>query len=282
MDNDVKNYPELKAYLEGSDETKTTLMGLTEILKTTVNGFDVNQNFVMLDVGCSDGELTLPLINNLKKIIPNLNLMAIEPESAAYQKFIEKVQNLDFIKHENIRIQQFLRNQQGKKDLFNFIMFSQSFYHFHKKEWKLIIESANQLLGKNGFIAIILDSHQCEAYKLKDLITNGKAETLEFGDLYSAEDMEKFLKTNGIKFKTFSFPIYLYVKADGKRLSNCARHLSFLYRTYPDRILPKYENKVRGLLENNKKNEDYYIRNLVKVVLFQKQNLRSKNRTFKY
>lgn len=265
-----KNLPELEAYLQGSNETQTTVKHLINAITPLLKNRNKNGKFSMLDVGCSDGTFTLSLLKELTKLMPDPRLITVEPEKPAYEEFSKRTQSLKFIKHENTTIQQFLKNNINKEGIFDFIMFSQSFYHFPKKEWNFIIKSANRLLKKNGFVVIVLDSHDCEAYRIKNLITKGKAVTLEFGDLYSAEDMEKFLRIKNIGFKTFSFPVNLFVKNNNKKVESFARHLAFLYRTYARLILPRYEKEVKKMLEMNKKGKDYLIENVVKGIMFKK------------
>lgn len=266
------NYPEFRAYLEGSNESEETAKNLMQSLTPILKEFDKKTEFSMLDVGCSDGTFSFLLYDRIANLLPKLRVTAIEPEVPAYLKFVERVKekNLDFIDHQNITVQKFLKNNTGKKEVFDYILFSQCFYHFPKEEWGFIFEHSTQLLKKNGFISITLDSHNSEAYKLKDKITGRKAVTLEFGDLYSAEDIESFLETKNIEFEESSFPVYLFIKNDDKKLERLARHLSFLYRTYPNLILPKYEKELKNMLEESKKNGEYFLENRVKIMNFRK------------
>jgi len=268
----VINYIEHGSYLENSDETQATINNLIAAIDPFLHKFNKNEKFLMLDVGCGDGTFTFSLINEIAKIVPEFGLLSIEPEAPAYKKFAEKAQksNIRCIKHENATIQQFLKDNLDQQEIFDLIMFSQSFYHLPMEEWGFIIGQSDRLLKNGGLAAIILDSYGGEAYKLKDTITEGKAVTLEFGDFYSAEDIEKFLKMKNVVFKSSSFPVQLFVKDDDKKLENFSRQLAFLYRTYPELILPKYKEDVSGLLEKNKKDEKYYIENLVKIVTFHK------------
>lgn len=268
MDNklDFRNYPELKTYLERSDETQVTFQNLSKILKIELASFDVKIPFYMLDVGSSDGELTLPLVNKLRRQFPNFKLTAIEPEKSAFDKFLKETKEKKIVTAKNLTIQEFLRKNEYKKEIYNFILFSQCWYHFPKKEWNFIFNKSSALLKKNGIITIVLDSHQSEVYKFKDLITGGKADTLEYGDLFSAEDVENFLDKKGIKYSTLSFPIYIFIESNNGKLENFSRTLAFLYRTFPDKIL-KYNNEMERFLEQNKNGNFYSIENKVKAII---------------
>lgn len=267
------NYTEHSSYLENSDETQATVSSLMTAITPFLYGHSKNEKFSMLDVGCGDGTFTFSLIPEITRVMPKFELSSIEPEVQAYKKFAERSQKNDIkcIKHENTTIQQFLKHNLNQQEIFDFIMFSQSFYHFPREEWGFIIDQSGNLLKRDGLAAIILDYYEGEAYKLKDTITGGKAVTLEFGDFYSAEDIEKFLKMKNIVFASSSFPVQLFVKDDDKKLENFSRQLAFLYRTYPDVILPRYKEEVSGLLERNKGDGNYYIENIVKIITFHKR-----------
>src|SRR3989338_6894451 len=129
------------------------------------------------------------------------------------------------------------------------------------------------LLRAGGLVSIINDSHQGEAYKLKDKVTNGKPATLEYGHLHSAEVIENALTGNKIKFDETSFPVYLYIKDNEQRLEMLARHLAFLYRTFPERILTDYSDDLKQMLtESLKVGNHFTIENRVKIITFKKPN----------
>ena len=267
---ELRNYPELKTYLESSDETKTTLKNLLRVLKTELICLNANKPFNMLDIGSSDGELTLPLVDSLREQFPDFKITALEPEKSAFKKFVKETKDKKVFKAKNLTVQEFLHKNEYGKESYNFIFYSQCWYHFPKKEWDYIFNRSLALLKKNGIIAIVLDSHQGAAYKLKDLITGGKADTLEYGDLFSAEDVENFMDKKGVKYSTFSFPIYVFIKNNNEKLINFSRTLAFLYRTFPDEIL-KYKSEVQRFLEENRNSHLYSLENRVKAIIVRKQ-----------
>lgn len=75
---------------------------------------------------------------------------------------------------------------------------------------------------------------------------------------------------NSCKYSVDKFPVHICVPEGEKKLSNFARHLAFLYRTFPDTILPRYEKEAEEMLKRSKKGENYYIEDVAKVVTFSK------------
>jgi len=267
----AKNYPELKNYLDLSDETQVTLAKLQEILPKRLDRFPKDKPFHMCDVGSGDGDLTLPLIDFLHERYKRFKLIAIEPDPAPFEKLMERIREKgwNFVHGENLTFQAFLRKHPNLSNQFDFILFSQVFYHFPKEEWEMIFKGAVRLLKDQGLIIIIIDSHHGPAYKLKDLITGGKAVTLEYGDLHSAEDVEAFLDRLDVKYTSISFPIYLYVRDEPRKLEVFTRILCFIYRTFPQYILPKYREQVHQFLEENKRNGFYAVENRIKAIIIE-------------
>jgi len=266
----VQNYSELKAYLDGCDETYRTLQSLLTIFSNEFSGCDKASTFRMLDVGCSDGELSIPLYKEIRKIIGNLNVTAIEPEADAIKKFDEKIKGMSFLKSRNITVQEYIKQAGKEIEMFNFILFAQCWYHFPKDDWDFILNEAFRRLHDNGLLVILLDSHRGPAYKLKYLITTGKADTLEFGDLFSAEDVENLLIRNRAKFDVVTFPIYVEVNDQGRKVEDFARHLSFLYRTYPEKLLSRFKNEIIEYMNECKKSNCYVLENIVKMIIVAK------------
>ena len=118
---------------------------------------------------------------------------------------------------------------------------------------------------------VILDSFEGQAYELVDLITKNKtrSDTLEFGDLYYAEDMEDLLKKKGIEYSVDKFPINIFIQAGRRELSEFARILAFLYRTFQERILANYKDELRKFLERIKKDDKYVLEDLSKAIMFE-------------
>lgn len=265
------NYNELTEYLKGTNEAQETADNLVKTLAPYLKERDKTKLLRILDVGCSDGTFTFLYARQLRKLAPRIHLTAIEPEIPAYKKFVQRVkdENYDWVSYENIRIQEFLKRGGGEQ--YDLILFSQCWYHFPKDEWDFILDGAIKHLAEDGLIIIILDSHDCEAYKLKDRITGGKPDTLEFGDLHSAEDIEKLLKERNIEYGETSFPIYIFVKDDEQKFSRLARYLAFLYRTTAERILNDYQEDLETMIAESKKSGSHYtIENRVKIITFKK------------
>jgi len=272
MNKEVKNYPELRAYLEGSNESNITRKNLRRIFDEKLKDFPEDKLFSMLDVGSSDGEMSFPLAKTLRQEFNKFRYTAVEPEKPAFDRLnqIIREQNVGWAKTYNLTIEEYLKKVKGKKDLFDLILFAQSLYHMPKEEWDEIISNSLRLLKPNGIIIIILDSHKGEAYRLKNLIMQGKADTLEFGDLYSAEDLEDLLNKKGIEYLIEKFSIYMFVKRGKNKLFEFARHLAFLYRTFPERILSNNKDEVGQFLESIQKDGEYILENDVKVIIFRK------------
>ncbi len=261
----LKNYSYLKAYLECSDGVETTTRILSEMLKGKFSS-SRKEPFYMLDVGCSDGQFTFSIVSALTGFFPKFNLIGLEPEKPAFKKFKERAKCKGCITPKNQTIQEFVKKV-NNSEIFDYIQFAQCWYHFPKEEWEFVFAQSYSLLKKKGLITIILDSCKGEVYKLKESVMGKGEDTLEFGRLHFAEDIEKFLDGLNLGYETNSFPVRLYVKDSETKLNEFARHLAFLYRTFPERILTEYKNEVKVLLEGCKKDKSYYlIENLVKVV----------------
>lgn len=273
MTNDVKNYPELRAYLEGSNESDITRENLKQILEKQLADYQSDYPLRSLDVGSSDGEMSFPLVQWLKEKFANFHYTAIEPERPALERLLERIKkaDVDYTETHNLTVEEYLNGiAKEKSEIFDLILFSQSFYHIPKDEWNWIITDTIRLSKPKGFCIIILDSHQGLAYELKDMITQGRADTLEFGDLYSAEDMESFLSGKDIRYSIEKFPIYIFVQDNEQKLSEFARHLAFLYRTFPEKILSAHKREIAEFLERCRRGDKYVLENMVKVIIFRK------------
>lgn len=258
----IRNYNEHSVYLESSDVVQSSLKNLMNVIVTKLE-------FSVLDVGCGDGTFSLELLSEIKKLRTNTNWYALEPEKSAYENFVKKIKekNLGYIKYENITFQDFFWKNKEKSEEFDFILLSHSFYHFPKDEWSNILSQSRRLLKKGGFIVIILDSRNSSVYGLRKLITNNKIETLEYGYLHFAEDLEEMLKLNGVDFEEFFFFGSKYIKDNENKLNELARYLAFLYRTYPERILLKYKKELNEMLEKNREGDLFKMENLTKLIL---------------
>src|SRR3989338_1478456 len=272
MTDSIKNYPELRYYLEGSNESDITRDNLKKILGTKIATYSSDYNFSMLDVGASDGEMSLPLAQWLSEHFSNFSYTGVEPEVPAFAKLNERIKerNINYATTHNLKVEQYLERTRDKKELFDFIMFAQSMYHMPKEEWDNIVESSIRLLKPKGFVIALLDSFEGEAYKLVDEMTGNKTrvDTLAFGDLYSAEDLEHFLSRKNISYSTEHFSIFAFVKEDRKKVEDFARHLAFLYRTSADKILKDYRTSAAKFLEEIKKDNKYGLENVVKAIIF--------------
>jgi SAM-dependent methyltransferase len=214
----------------------------------------------------------LPLVVELKKRLPRLNYVALEPERPAFDKLVERIkgQNLTFVRPANKTFEAYLQTIE-EQALFDFILFSQSFYFFPESEWDKTFDSIYSLLRPNGLAMIILDSREGRAYKMCDLITSGKANTLEFGRLLFAEDLERYLTGRTTDFKIHQFPVNIFIRDSEEKLAKFARILAFLYRTFPEKIL-KHKGAVEEFLEQCKSDNHYILENLVKVITFAKRS----------
>ena len=257
----------MKAYLEASDETRSTARNLSAILRNEFSSY--SRSFHMLDVGCSDGDLTFSLVPGLLEMFPDFSLLGLEPEIIAHGKFMGRKVRGGSIEAENLRIQEFLDRAEARES-FDYIQFVQCWYHFPRDDWGFVFDGSYSLLKRNGVMIITLDSHSSEIYKLKDLIMEGRSDTLEYGDAFCAEDVERFLCERDIIHRTVQFPVYIHVKDDGQKLQKFARTLAFLCRTYPEKILSGYESEISDLLERNKRGNGYRVENLVKSLIVRK------------
>lgn len=268
-----RNYTELKTYQEGSTTSNITLRNLRIVFDSFFGKTDASKQFCVLDVGSGNGNLSLPFIYHIKQKLRNLKYVAVEPETPAFQKLNERIKEnkISYAETHNLKFEDYIRKVEKRRELFNFILFSQCWYHFPKKEWKFILKNAFRILKKNGIMIIVIDSHLGEAYKLKSLITKGKADTLEFGDLYSAEDVEKFISGESVKYTVKKFPVYLYIQESRRKIFVLARILAFLYRTSREKILKKHRKKIEKFIETLKKQDGYYVlENLVKMIVVRK------------
>lgn len=274
MTDSIKNYPELRYYLEGSNESDITRDNLKKILGEKISAYPSDYKFSMLDVGASDGEMSLPLAQWLSEHFPNLSYTGVEPEVPAFVRLNERIKerNINYAITHNLKVEQYLAETSDRKELFDFIMFAQSLYHMPKEEWENIVESSIRLLKPRGFVIALLDSFEGEAYKRIGEMTDNKTrvDTLAFGDLYSAEDLEQFLSHKNISYSTEHFSIFAFVKDGEKKVEDFARHLAFLYRTSADKILEDYKESAAKFLEEIKKDDKYALENVVKAIIFQK------------
>jgi len=274
----TKNYDEHIAFLRNSDQSQVIAKQIVKSLELNFKFYRYQQApFQIFDIGCGDGTFTFLYLKFLNKLVSVIQLTAIEPETPAYNVFTQRIveKNYTWVTHQNISLQEFLKSTASKSSLYDFVLFAHCFYHFPKEEWEPILDGSIRLLRAGGLISIINDSHQGEAYKLKDRITRGKPDTLEFGDLHSAEDIEYLLNERGIKYGESSFPVCLYVKDDKQKLESLARHLAFLYRTFPEKILANYRDDLEQMLAESRKAGSYYkIENIVKIIAFGKPSPR--------
>lgn len=272
--NRTQNYPELKAVLENSNLPEVIRDNLKLVLEEKLRVISRDYNFSMLDVGTSDGEMSLPLAQWLKGNFDNFIYTALEPEGPAFEKLNARIktQGIDYAKSSNLTIEKYLEAKKGEEDLFDFILFSHVFYHIPREKWADVIAGSQRLLRPNGFILVVLDSSEGKAYELADLITENKtrADTLEFGNLYYAEDMEDFLTKNGVKHVVKSFATNIFIQEDGRELHNFARVLAFLYRTFPERILANHKGDLEKSLEKTKRGNRYVLEDIAKVITFGK------------
>ena len=268
----VEYYAELRAFLEGSNESEVTRGHLRKILEKRLQGIPKDYDFSVLDVGCSDGEMILPLVAELREKLPRLKYVALEPETSAFKRLVEgiKKQGLNFIQPVNKPVKEYLKTVKGKEGLFDFVLFSESFYYFPQAEWDDIFSDTLRLLRPNGFAMVVIESLEGQAYKLYDLITSGRADVLEFGYPYYAEHAERFLTGKGIRFETERFPIYIFVKDDEQKLTRFVRMLAFIYHTFPEKILTNYREPVEKFMEECKGDGQYALENVVKIITFAK------------
>ncbi|MDI6760768.1 MAG: class I SAM-dependent methyltransferase [Candidatus Brocadiaceae bacterium] len=266
----VEYYPELRAFLEGSNESEITRGHLRKILEKRLQGVPKDYDFSVLDVGCSDGEMILPLVAELREKLPRLKYVALEPETSAFKRLIEgiKRQGLNFIQPVNKPVKEYLKTVKGQEGLFDLVLFSESFYYFPQAEWDDIFSDTLRLLRPNGFAMVIIESLEGQAYKLYDLITSGRADVLEFGYPYYAEHVERFLTDKGIRFETKQFPIYIFVKDNEQKLTRFVRMLAFIYHTFPEKILTNYREPVEKFMEECKGDGQYALENVVKIITF--------------
>ena len=272
MTKHASNYREYAVFLKGSNQPQVTAEQMVDYLAPDL-GRNQHIPFKIFDVGCGVVTFTFLYLKSLNKSVSTIQVTAIEPETPAYNVFAQRVaeRGHNWIQHQNITFQEFLKSNASNSSLYDFILFAHCFYHFPKEGWKSILDGTQRLLRVGGLVHIINDSHQGEAYKLKGKVTRGNTATLEYGYLHSAEDIENVLARNGIKFSETSFSVHLYIKDNEQRLEMLARHLAFLYRTFPEKIYPQYRNDLVQMLEESRKVEGRYtIENKVKIITFKK------------
>ena len=273
----TQNYPEFKTISESSNLSEAVRENLKLILGEKLKNIRRDSNFSMLDVGSSDGGMSLPLATWLKSDFKNFRYTAIEPEKPGFIKLNERIQQeaITYAQSHNLTVEQYLKTKSGEKELFDFILFSHVFYHIPKDKWDRVIADSQRLLKPNGFIIVILDSFEGRpASELADLITENKTrvDTLEFGDLYYAEDVEALLKRKGIDYSVDKFPVHITIQEGEQKLSDFARHLAFLYRTFPEKILAKYKDRLEEFLGRIKRDDKYVLEDINKVITFGRSN----------
>ena len=271
----TKTYSEFRAVLESSDLPEVIRENLKHILEERLKKIPRESSFSMLDVGSSDGEMSLPLAQWLNGSFSNFRYTAIEPEKPALKKLNERIQTqgIDYAETSNLTIEQYLETKKQEEGQFDFILFSHVFYHTPKEEWGEVIRDSQRLLKPDGFIIVVLASFEGQACKLLDLVTENKTrvDTLEFGNLYYAEDMEGFLQKKGTKYYVDKFPVHFFVSEGEQKLLNFAQLLGFLYRTFPEKILANYRDELQEFLERIKKG-DKYILEINKAITFGKDS----------
>lgn len=267
----TKNYPEFRAILESSNLPEVVRDNLKPIIWNKLKDLPGDHVFSMLDVGSSDGEMSLPLVESLKGNFNNFKYTAIEPEESGFQKLNQRIQvkGITYAESHNVTIEQYLDTRKADQEMFDFILFSHVFYHVPKDKWDKVISGSLRLLKQNGFIVAVLDSFDSQAYKLLDLITENKTrvDTLEFGNLYSAEDMEEFLTKRGMRHSIDQFSININIPKNEQKLSNLARCLAFMYRVFPDRILADYKDELEEFLKETKTGGKYIVEDVNKVIV---------------
>lgn len=268
--NPTKNYPEFKAVLESSNLPEVIRENLKRVLGEKLKSLPSDSNLSMLDVGSSDGEMSLPLAQWLKKHFSNFRYAAIEPEEPAFETLNTRIktQGLDYAEASNLTIEKYLETKKGEEGIFDFILFSHVFYHIPEDKWGEVIANSQRLLKPNGFIAVVLDSFEGQAHELLDIITEDKTrvDTLEFGNLYYAEDMENLLTNKGIKYSVDSFSTNIFIPEDTRELHNFARVLAFLYRTFPGKILASHKEDVEKFMKRTKQTNRYVLEDKAKVI----------------
>lgn len=258
------NYQELSNYLDHTDSVEVTADHIANVLSMALLT-DTTKKYYVLDVGCSDGRLTnlIGRISNQLGLLP-FSILAIDPEQEAIENFRRnKSYKVDAARED---IQSLLQRNLGSGPEFDYIQFAQSWYHFPREDWSFILYGALSLLKQDGLISIILDSEQGEIYSLKNRITKGQPETLEYGDFVFAEDIQRFLDEREIQYSEFSFPVTLKGNRDA-----IARSLAFLYRTDANRILGDFTKQFGQMLDRNKVGKGFAIENQVKSFWIRKQ-----------
>lgn len=265
-------YEEFRKYLDETDATQTIARKLVEIINTRFQGYSSDTPFSILDVGASDGELTMLVTHAAQERFRNAQAVALEPEEEAFVRLREKTNLTENISASNKTLQSFLQEYKDESELFDCVVLSHCWYHFPKSEWEEIMNGIRALLKPGGVATIVMDSHMGDAYALKDIITNRKEDILTFGYLSSAEDIEAFLSAQGVAHTTTSFPLYMRIPVNDTSLAVCVRRLAFLYRTFPEKLLTLYQDEIAQFLASHKKNGEYTVPNMTKVIMVKKEN----------
>ena len=268
----VKNYPEFKTVVGNSDFPDVTRKHLKNIFEKELASLSKNKPLSILDVGPSDGEMSLPIIEWLQTKFVNVNYLGLEPEKEAFDKLIRKIRRKKTknLVVQNIMLEAYLQMVRHEKELFDVILFSQVFYYFPREIWDKIISDSIRLLKKAGLIIIVVDSYKGKVWKMRNTITKGKIDTLEFGYLHFAEAIEEFLSSKDIKYTVEKFPVHIYIQDNELTLFNFARTLAFIFRTFPEKILASHKKDLQKFLKKIKVGKRYELEDLAKVITFKK------------
>ena len=126
----VKNYFEFSAFLKKTSASDITRENLKRILAERLRNYSKVFAFSILDIGSSDGEMSLPLAIWLKKQFDKFKYVAIEPEKPAFNRLNRRIKNqkIDFAETNNLTVEKYFETKKNEEAIFDLILIAQSFY----------------------------------------------------------------------------------------------------------------------------------------------------------
>ncbi len=188
---------------------------ITEYLKK-----QKSPKFSFLDIGCGDGELTLPIVKQLKNLDPSLNISiyAMEPSKSMMANFKNKVKmDNDILKGCETHFFEIGLTKERrlsnifKRKKFDFIL--TVFVLFWIDDWSDALNQMFEVLTPNGKICIIsLSRDFAKEY------ANFRAKLFSIAHQFTgyrqefAEDMEEILKEKNISWESDVLPFKIQHK----------------------------------------------------------------------
>jgi len=217
--------------------------------------------FILVDVGCNDGELTERVMEGILTTNKSIHTYAFEPDSAAYRNLQRRCQSHENIQTDNLDFQgwvtEYMSELQGKVDL---ALNSHTFYHFPKQTWKQVIEQGAKLLSPTGNHIIIIDSERTSINGLKEELEEmigSQKKTGEYGELLDGNGIEMFLKTSRMPYEHLIIDQPITIPESKESLQNLARIVGFVFRYEPDDVVKYAGDQLRRFMDEYKEGREY-------------------------